>query len=55
MQQRLDEADEEIEAERQAKAKAEKQRADLSRELDELSERYRIVSKLFIQRNFFIQ
>lgn len=31
--------EEELEAERQARAKAEKQRADLSREIEELSER----------------
>jgi hypothetical protein len=39
LQQRLDESQEEIEQERQGKSKAEKQRADLSRELDELNER----------------
>jgi hypothetical protein len=36
---RLSELEEECESERQLKSKAEKQRAELSRELDELSER----------------
>ena len=38
-QSRIEELEEELEAERQARAKAEKQRADLSREIEELSER----------------
>nr|XP_042697209.1 myosin-13 [Chrysemys picta bellii] len=37
--QRMEELEEEIEAERASRAKAEKQRADLSRELEEISER----------------
>ena len=36
---RIEELEEEIEAERAARAKVEKQRADLSRELEEISER----------------
>ncbi|MEQ2199191.1 hypothetical protein XENOCAPTIV_027127, partial [Xenoophorus captivus] len=36
---RIEELEEEIEAERSARAKVEKQRADLSRELEEISER----------------
>ena len=39
LQTRLDESAEEAEAERQGKAKAEKQRSELSRELDELNSR----------------
>jgi len=39
LQARIEELEEEVEAERQARAKAEKQRADLSRELEELGER----------------
>ncbi|KAG1661467.1 Myosin heavy chain, muscle [Nymphon striatum] len=39
LQARIEELEEELEAERQARAKAEKQRADLARELEELSER----------------
>ncbi len=39
VQQRLAESEEETEMERQAKLRAEKQRADLARELSELSER----------------
>ncbi|XP_059220757.1 myosin heavy chain, muscle isoform X11 [Stomoxys calcitrans] len=39
LQARIEELEEEIEAERQARAKAEKQRADLARELEELGER----------------
>ena len=39
LQQHLTEAQESVEAERQAKIKAEKQRTDLSRELDELNEK----------------
>ncbi|XP_043200285.1 myosin heavy chain, muscle-like isoform X9 [Amphibalanus amphitrite] len=39
LQGRIEELEEELEAERQARAKAEKQRSDLSRELEELSER----------------
>ncbi|KAI1301484.1 Myosin heavy chain, muscle [Halotydeus destructor] len=39
MQTRIEELEEELEAERQARAKAEKQRADLAREIEELSER----------------
>ncbi|KAK2711652.1 hypothetical protein QYM36_012690 [Artemia franciscana] len=39
LQSRIEELEEEVEAERQARAKAEKQRADLARELEELSER----------------
>ena len=38
-QTRIEELEEELEAERQARAKAEKQRADLAREIEELSER----------------
>uniref|UniRef100_A0A8C3IK41 Myosin heavy chain 2 n=1 Tax=Chrysemys picta bellii TaxID=8478 RepID=A0A8C3IK41_CHRPI len=38
-QARMEELEEEIEAERASRAKAEKQRADLSRELEEISER----------------
>ena len=38
-QARIEELEEELEAERQARAKAEKQRADLAREIEELSER----------------
>lgn len=38
-QARIEELEEEIEAERAARAKVEKQRADLSRELEEISER----------------
>ncbi|GFV63845.1 myosin heavy chain, striated muscle [Trichonephila clavipes] len=39
LQARIEELEEELEAERQARAKAEKQRADLAREIEELSER----------------
>ncbi|XP_032591852.1 myosin heavy chain, muscle isoform X15 [Drosophila grimshawi] len=39
LQARIEELEEEVEAERQARAKAEKQRADLARELEELGER----------------
>lgn len=39
IQSRIEELEEELDAERQARAKAEKQRADLSREIEELSER----------------
>ena len=39
LQGRVEEMEEELEAERQARAKAERQRADLSREYDELTER----------------
>uniref|UniRef100_A0A1L8E5A3 Putative myosin class i heavy chain n=1 Tax=Nyssomyia neivai TaxID=330878 RepID=A0A1L8E5A3_9DIPT len=39
LQSRIEELEEEVEAERQARAKAEKQRADLARELEELGER----------------
>lgn len=39
LQARIEELEEEIEAERSARAKVEKQRSDLSRELDEISER----------------
>nr|UEK51607.1 MHC muscle-like protein 2 [Parasacculina yatsui] len=39
LQARIEELEEELEAERQARAKAEKQRADLARELEELAER----------------
>ena len=39
MQQNLDEVSEELEAEKQARNKSEKLRADLNRELDELTER----------------
>ena len=39
IQARIEELEEEIEAERAARAKIEKQRADLSRELEEISER----------------
>ncbi len=39
IQARIEELEEEIEAERAARAKVEKQRADLSRELEEISER----------------
>ncbi|XP_039445213.1 myosin heavy chain, muscle isoform X4 [Culex pipiens pallens] len=39
LQGRIEELEEEVEAERQARAKAEKQRADLARELEELGER----------------
>ncbi|XP_037083824.1 myosin heavy chain, muscle-like isoform X9 [Pollicipes pollicipes] len=39
LQSRIEELEEELEAERQARAKAEKQRADLARELEELGER----------------
>merc|ERR1712241_1082858 len=38
-QGRVEELEEELEAERQARAKAERQRSDLARELDELGER----------------
>ncbi len=38
-QARIEELEEELEAERAARAKVEKQRADLSRELEEISER----------------
>uniref|UniRef100_A0A8D8U4L3 Myosin heavy chain, muscle n=1 Tax=Cacopsylla melanoneura TaxID=428564 RepID=A0A8D8U4L3_9HEMI len=39
LQARIEELEEEVEAERQSRAKAEKQRADLARELEELGER----------------
>jgi myosin heavy subunit len=39
LQARIEELEEELEAERQARAKAEKQRAELARELEELGER----------------
>ena len=39
LQARIEELEEEIEAERASRAKAEKQRSDLSRELEEISER----------------
>ncbi|XP_065215430.1 myosin heavy chain, muscle isoform X24 [Planococcus citri] len=39
LQARIEELEEEVEAERQARAKAEKQRADLARELEELGDR----------------
>lgn len=39
LQARIEELEEEIEAERSARAKVEKQRCDLSRELEEISER----------------
>ncbi|PSN34122.1 Myosin heavy chain [Blattella germanica] len=39
LQSRIEELEEEVEAERQARAKAEKQRSDLARELEELGER----------------
>ncbi|XP_044003233.1 myosin heavy chain, muscle isoform X1 [Aphidius gifuensis] len=39
LQARIEELEEEVEAERQARAKAEKQRTDLARELEELGER----------------
>lgn len=39
LQARIEELEEEVEAERQARGKAEKQRSDLSRELEELGER----------------
>ncbi|XP_014245713.1 myosin heavy chain, muscle isoform X28 [Cimex lectularius] len=39
LQGRIEELEEEVEAERQARGKAEKQRADLARELEELGER----------------
>ncbi|XP_014282750.1 myosin heavy chain, muscle isoform X1 [Halyomorpha halys] len=39
LQARIEELEEEVEAERQARGKAEKQRADLARELEELGER----------------
>ncbi|XP_041979134.1 myosin heavy chain, muscle isoform X9 [Aricia agestis] len=39
LQARIEELEEEVESERQARAKAEKQRADLARELEELGER----------------
>ncbi|XP_034240472.1 myosin heavy chain, muscle isoform X19 [Thrips palmi] len=39
LQSRIEELEEEVEAERQARTKAEKQRADLARELEELGER----------------
>ncbi|XP_044596095.1 myosin heavy chain, muscle isoform X10 [Cotesia glomerata] len=39
LQARIEELEEEVEAERQARAKAEKQRSDLARELEELGER----------------
>ncbi|XP_071040141.1 myosin heavy chain, muscle isoform X4 [Parasteatoda tepidariorum] len=39
LQARIEELEEELEAERQARAKAEKQRAELAREISELSER----------------
>ncbi|XP_055686238.1 myosin heavy chain, muscle isoform X16 [Lutzomyia longipalpis] len=39
LQSRIEELEEEVEAERQARSKAEKQRADLARELEELGER----------------
>ena len=38
-QQRIEVLGEELENERQAKAKVEKQRADLSREIDEMNDR----------------
>merc|ERR1712183_72914 len=38
-QGRVEELEEELEAERQARAKAERQRSDLARELDELGDR----------------
>ena len=38
-QARIEELEEELEAERQARSKVEKQRSELSRELDDLSER----------------
>jgi len=40
MQGRVEEMEEELEAERQARAKAERQRSDLARELESLGERY---------------
>merc|ERR1711941_29407 len=39
VQSRVEESEEELEAERQARAKAERQRSDLARELEELGER----------------
>ncbi len=39
LQARVSEVEEEVEAERAAKVKAEKQRAELSREMDELQEK----------------
>ena len=39
MAQQLTEAEEEIESQKQARAKAEKQRIDLSREMDEISQK----------------
>lgn len=39
LQSRIEELEEELDAERAARAKAEKQKTDMSRELEELSER----------------
>ena len=39
LQGRVEEMEEELEAERQARAKAERQRSDLAREMESLSER----------------
>merc|ERR1712223_1347742 len=40
LQARVEAAEEELEAERQARAKAERQRSDLAREIEQLGERY---------------
>merc|ERR1712088_471749 len=40
LQARVESAEEELEAERQARAKAERQRSDLAREIEQLGERY---------------
>merc|ERR1719474_291379 len=40
LQARVDAAEEELEAERQARAKAERQRSDMAREIEQLGERY---------------
>merc|ERR1719422_190260 len=44
LQARVEAAEEELEAERQARAKAERQRSDLAREIEQLGERYDEVS-----------
>merc|ERR1719481_2075241 len=40
LQARVEAAEEELEAERQARAKAERQRSDMAREIEQLGERY---------------
>ena len=47
LQGRIEEMEEELEAERQARAKAERQRSDLAREMESLGERLNEVLELF--------